>query len=93
MMLAVPEVEGVKVTPQLPADIVQLVALNEPEAPVDPNVTVLVGWICVPILLVSVTVAVQFEGCPITTGLVQVIDVEEPRGFAVMVKIVLLLAL
>jgi hypothetical protein len=62
VILAVPEVEGVKVTPQLPADIVQLVALNEPVAPVDPKVTVPVGRICVPILLVSVTVAVQLEG-------------------------------
>ena len=91
-MLVVPEVEGVKVTPQLPADSVQLVALNEPVAPVDSNVTVLVGRICVPILLVSVMVAVHFEGCPITTGLAQLTDVEEVREFEVMLNIVLLLA-
>lgn len=92
VMLVVPEVEGVKVTPQLPADSVQLVALNEPVAPVDSNVTVLVGGICVPVLLVSVMVAVHFEGCPITTGLVQLRDVEEVRGFEVILNIVLLLA-
>ena len=61
--VAVPVAVPVKVTEQLPADKMQLAALNDP--PVVPadrvKVTVPVGVIFVPVAVLSVTVAVHVE--------------------------------
>ncbi len=72
MINAVPVAVAVNVTEQFavptgPATRAHVVELNEPAGPVSAKVTVPVG--VVGPALVSVTVAVQDEACPTTTGL------------------------
>ncbi len=55
-------------------------ALNEPAAPVELNETVPVGVVA-PAPLVSVTVAVQVDACPTTTGDVHETAVAVDRAF------------
>jgi len=78
----VPVAVAVKVTEQLPETNAQVVELNEPAGPVSVKVTVPVGVMIVP-GEVSLTVAVQEDAWPITTGLVQTTAVEVLRLFTV----------
>jgi len=62
VIVAVPALLGVNVTLQLPELKIQLVGLNDPAAVPDlEKLTVLVGVLDVPALVVSVTVAVHVE--------------------------------
>jgi len=74
LIVAVPEVEAVKVLVQVAVPAVVPAAnvhvVNVPVTPLTVNVTDPVGVLTVP-AAVSVTVAVQVEPCAITTGLVQ----------------------
>ena len=72
-MLAVPEVDGVKLEVQVADAVVPLRVhvVNEPVTPVTLNATVPVGVRNVPAVVVSVTVTVQVELAPTVTGLVQ----------------------
>ena len=90
MKSAVPVAVAVKVTEQLPETRAHVVELNEPAGPVSVNVTVPVGVIMVP-GEVSLTVAVQEEAWPITTGLVQTTAVEVLRSFTVTLAAALVL--
>jgi hypothetical protein len=76
-----------KLTEQLPADTVHVVALNEPPIVVDSvKVTVPpVGVIAVPAVEVSVTVAVQVEDWSTTTAAHETV-VAEVRGLTVIEK-------
>jgi len=87
---AVPVAVAVNVTEQLPETNAQVVELNEPAGPVSLKVTVPVGVIMVP-GEVSLTVAVQEETWPITTGLVQTTAVEVLRLFTVTLAAALVL--
>jgi len=89
-MRAVPVAVAVNVTEQLPETNAQVVELNEPAGPVSVNVTVPVGVMIVP-GEVSLTVAVQEEAWPITTGLVQTTAVEVLRLFMVTLAAALVL--
>ena len=73
-----PVAVAVKVTEQLPDTRAHVVELKEPAGPVSVKVTVPVGVVTVP-GEVSVTVAVQDEAWPTTTGLVQTTAVEVLR--------------
>jgi len=86
----VPVAVAVNVTEQLPETNAQVVELNEPAGPVSVNVTVPVGVMIVP-GEVSLTVAVQEEAWPITTGLVQTTAVEVLRLFMVTLAAALVL--
>ncbi len=90
MIRAVPVAVAVNVTEQLPETNAQVVELNEPAGPVSVNVTVPVGVMIVP-GEVSLTVAVQEEAWPITTGLVQTTAVEVLRLFMVTLAAALVL--
>src|SRR3979490_2413044 len=81
--VTVPVAVAVKDTEHEPAVRVQLVGVNEPVAPVDVNATVPVGVVAVP-GEVSVTVAVQVEAWPTTTGEVQETAVAVARRLTVM---------
>jgi hypothetical protein len=89
-MSAVPVAVAVNVTEQLPEANVQVVELNVPAGPVSVNVTVPVGVVTVP-AEVSVTVAVQDDATPTTTGLVQVTAVEVVLGLTVTLAAALVL--
>jgi len=75
LIVAVPEVEAVKVLVQVAVPAVVPAAnvhvVNVPLTPLTVNVTDPVGVLTVPAAL-SVTVAVKVEPCASTTGLVQV---------------------
>jgi len=88
----VPVAVAVKVTEQLPDTSVQVVELNEPAGPVSVNVTVPVGVVTVP-ADVSVTVAVQDDATPTTTGPVQTTAVEVVLGLTVTLAATLVLPL
>ncbi len=92
MINAVPVAVAVKVTEQLPDTRAHVVELNEPAGPVSVKVTVPVGVMIVP-GEVSLTVAVQDEAWPITTGLVQTTAVEVVRTFTVTLAAALVLVL
>ena len=87
-----PVAVAVKVTEQLPETRVHVVELKDPAGPVSVNVTVPVGAIIVP-GEESVTVAVQDEATPTTTGLVQTTAVDVLRLFTVTLEATLVLAL
>jgi hypothetical protein len=89
---AVPVAVAVKVTEQLPDARAHVVELKDPAGPVSVNVTVPVGVVMVP-GEVSVTVAVQDDATPTTTGLVQTTAVEVVRRLTVTLAAVLVLAL
>src|SRR5437763_16997248 len=89
-MRAVPVAVAVKVTEQLPETNAQVVELNEPAGPVSVKVTVPVGVVTVP-GEVSVTVAVQDDAWPTTTGLVQTTVVGVVRRLTVTLAAALLL--
>ena len=90
MIKAVPVAVAVKVTEQLPETNAQVVELNEPAGPVSVKVTVPVGVMIVP-GEVSLTVAVQEDPWPITTGLVQTTAVDVLRLFTVTLEAALVL--
>ena len=90
MIKAVPVAVAVKVTEQLPETNAQVVELNEPAGPVSVKVTVPVGVMIVP-GEVSLTVAVQEDPWPITTGLVQTTAVDVLRLFTVTLEAALAL--
>ena len=79
--MAVPRVEGVKVTEQLPTDRLQLAGMRVPVAvPDEVNLTVPAGVLAVPDA-VSVTVVVQVEPLFIATdegAQFTVVEVERP---------------
>ena len=72
-MLAVPELDGVKLEVHVADAVVpaSVQVVNEPVTPVTLRPTVPVGVRNVPAALVSVTVTVQVEIAPTLTGLVQ----------------------
>jgi hypothetical protein len=75
----------VKLTEQLPELSVQLVLVGETPAPLAVKLTVPVGVVGVPD--VSVTVTVQLEAWPITTGLAHERDVEVGCVFGARLKL------
>jgi len=88
-MVAVPAAVPVKVTEHEPEASVHVVALKVPVEPVLDHVTVPVGVLVVPAAM-SVTVAVQVEACPTTTGEVHETAVAVVRRFTVMFAVPLL---
>jgi hypothetical protein len=91
-MSAVPVAVAVNVTEQVPDARAHVVELKDPAGPVSVNVTVPVGVVTVP-GEVSVTVAVQDDATPTTTGLVQTTAVDVVRRLTVTLAAVLVLAL
>ena len=87
-----PVAVAVNVTEHVPLARVQVVALNDPAAPVSVKVTVPVGVEAVP-GEVSVTVAVQVDPWEMTTGVVQFTAVLVARGLTVIANPALVLVL
>ncbi len=95
MILAVPEADGVKVTPQLevprtPGRKVQLVELKLPATTADTKLTAPAGVTFPPATVVSVTVAEQVEAWLTTTGEEQPTLVKVVRRFTRILAAVVL---